>query len=42
VQVTVRNGPLLHITNIPAAHAGTVPDVFGRVQDARHLIAQAA
>jgi hypothetical protein len=42
VQMTVRNGPLLHITSIPAAHAGTAPDVFGRVQYARHLIAQAA
>jgi hypothetical protein len=42
VQVTVRNGPVLHTTNVPAAHAGTAPDVFGRVQYARHLIAQAA
>jgi hypothetical protein len=42
VQVTVRNGPLLHTTNIPAANSATAPDVFGRVQYARHVIAQAA
>lgn len=42
VQVTVRNGTLLHTTNIPAANSATAPDVFGRVQYARHIIAQAS
>ncbi|CAD5999711.1 hypothetical protein [Agreia sp. COWG] len=41
VQVTARNGALLHTCNIPVHNAATAPDVMGRVQYARHLISLA-
>ncbi|WP_374945454.1 hypothetical protein [Agreia sp.] len=42
VQVTVRNGHLQYQSNVPVLSAATAPDVFARVQHARHVVSLAA
>jgi hypothetical protein len=42
VQVTARNGRLHYQSNVPVMSAATAPDVFGRVQYARHVVSLAA
>lgn len=42
VQVTVRNGHLQYQSNIPVMSSATAPDVFGRVEYARHAVSLAA
>jgi hypothetical protein len=41
VQVTARNGHLQYQSNVPVISAATAPDVFGRVQFARHVVSLA-
>ncbi|WP_220387280.1 hypothetical protein [Agreia bicolorata] len=41
VQVTARNGHLQYQSNVPVTSAATAPDVFGRVQYARHVVSLA-
>lgn len=41
VQVTARNGQLQYQSNVPVFSTATAPDIFGRVEYARHVVSLA-